>query len=1381
MIPVRPGSAPLSAADLDSSTNERVRFAPREVLVRFRSSADATERSEARADVGGRLTEAWDLVPGLQLLRLPEGESVSAAVGELKGNPDVLYASPNVIMELQATPNDPRFGELWGMNDIRASGAWDSGTGSRDVPVAVLDTGVQIDHPDLKDNIWRNPGETAGNGIDDDANGYIDDVNGWDFLGNDNSPGYEGEPSGAHGTHVAGTIGAVGDNGLGLAGVNWRSSIMPLTICNKGGSCYLDAAISALQYAVDEGARVSNNSYGGAGCSYTPLRDAISAAGARGHLFVAAAGNNRASNDLNPHCPASYGLPNIISVAASTSAGNLAWFSNYGDSVDLAAPGQGIVSTLPEGGFGRTGGYGSLNGTSMASPHVAGAAALLLSLNPGWTVAQLKTRLIDSTHSLNTEEGFAPRSGGLDLANAVSGTIPDPAFRVIRDGTGQGVVSSPAIGVTCGDRSGESFCSTTAARGSTVTLTATPRDGSTFTGWNGACSGNQNTCTVDVDGVTKVNATFRSPPDGDWSASAIPVFEGRNQPNPFDFATKDLSFNGASISRDGQTRARTVYEYGTNPCRGYPGGIAVDRRDGSGWRTERLIDPFEDTKFSNLDFVMCRGFGDTTTLSADGSSLLVTAQPQGSGRNLCAAFVYERGAGQWNRAAVLYPTGITEAGASSPYDCGFFGTGGSAVSADGSRIALSGSRWDPVAQKATAYFEVFDRGDSGWQRTERVELPEGPRCADWSSPMRLSISGDGNHLLFGQSECSRPNDSGGTFYWVGRVLAYDFDGSDWQLVQTIEPREDEVHGKYPQFGRYTRISEDGSTAVISSRGIRGAQYEGFGAAVVLRRDGSQWRRVARLGPPAGGNQWMKGCPAISSGGERIACASSSDGPGFTKWAGAIYVFDRGEGWGRRPERRDPKRFWAPDGKSSDFLSRTNGLQWDSISMTGNGDEILAPISPQSKLGDRYPDYRIGYQFNGPAAQVSIAAPQVGGSDNPPPQRSRTFSVSFSSPDGAEGVTGFECSANDSGWSPCSSPREFAALADGTHQLRIRAAGSGNARSAAITRTIVVDNVPPEPPTTTSKPASRTRERSPSFAFSGESNASFECRLDNDPWGSCASPKSYASLPDGDHTFQVRQADRAGNTSDTETWNWNIDATPPGAPVVDGPSGSISEDQVTFTFTGEPGGQFECRLVSNAPDSGPWTRCTSPFLASGLSHGTHHFSVRQSDDLGNTSARTARTVSFAPPASLPTMPDPAPTPGPVTAPISPPAPSTPASAPNLAPAAPAASLPVPATIAAAPDARPSARSVNVATTVNAPGPGRLVLKIRRWGSPGSEPLCLARTRVTQAGETSVSCRMGSAARETMRRRAQRVVVEVTFTPADGKPVSSRSSATLPRRR
>ncbi|MBU6338075.1 MAG: hypothetical protein KGR19_09745, partial [Acidobacteria bacterium] len=448
-------------------------------------------------------------------------------------------------------------------------------------------------------------------------------------------------------------------------------------------------------------------------------------------------------------------------------------------------------------------------------------------------------------------------------------------------------------------------------------------------------------------------------------------------------------------------------------------------------------------------------------------------------------------------------------------------------------------------------------------------------------------------------------------------------------------------------------------------------------------------------------------------------------------------------------------------------------------------EIVAPIAPQSRLGDRYPDYRIGYTFTGPPPQVSIAAPQVAGSDTAPPQRSRSFSVSFNAPEGAEGVTGFECSANDSGWSPCSSPREFTGLADGTHQLRIRAAGSGSARSAAVARTVVVDNAPPGAPSAGSKPASRSRERAPAFAFSGESGASFDCRLDGGSWAPCTSPKSFGSLPDGDHTFQVRQTDLAGNTSEAEAWNWSIDATPPGAPVVNGPAGSITVDHATFTFTGEPGGQFECRLVSNAPDSGPWSPCASPFLATGLSYGIHHFSVRQADDLGNTGERTVRTVSFSPPASLPTMPggDPAPepAPGPVTAPVSPPAPPAPAAGPNLAPAAPAASLPVPATVTSAPEARPSARSVTVETTVSAPGPGRVVVTIRSWGNPDSKPLCRASSRVVQAGTASVECRMGSATRETMRRRAQRVVVEVTFTPTGGQPVTSRSSAILPRRR
>ncbi len=1216
-IPTKPGSPAVSVLNQSQNMSQAAPSAPREVLVRFRGSADAADRAEARAGVDGKLTDTWDLVPGLQMLTLPAGESVQSAVAELKDNPDVLYASPNLIMKLQVLPNDPQMvnGDLWNMNDIRAPQAWNTGSGSRDVPVAVIDSGVQMDHPDLKDNIWTNPGEIPDNGIDDDNNGYIDDVHGWDFVSSDNSPGYEGEPIGAHGTHVAGTIGAVGDNGIGVAGVNWRSSIMPLTVCSPSGSCYLNLAISALQYAVDKGVRVSNNSYGGAGCDYLPFRDAIAAAGTRGHLFVAAAGNNGSNNDTSPFCPASYNLSNVISVAASKPDGQLASFSNYGDSVDLAAPGQGIISTLPEGGFGKSGGYGSLNGTSMAAPHVAGAAALLLSLHPDWTVAQVKERLTESTHPLSVSSiwGRFPRGGGLDLANAVGGVTSDPLVVVTLDGTGTGVVKAASIGLACGDENGANDCARTATRGERITLHATAKNGAGFRGWAGACSGTQD-CTITIDGPIRVRAVFGAAPSPGWGTDAIPVFSGRTQPlgslAPPEWG---LSFNGVSIARDGRTRAVTVVERRRSCSFGgsnNSGGVSVQRLTAGGWQTVHQIDPANE----GMPEVECSGLGDTTTLSANGSTLLLTSQ-RTTRSHQCNAFVYENVDGGWTRTALLHPLGTTESGAAPYYACGGFGQGGSAISADGSRIVMSGSRWDDTAQRATAYFEVFDRGVSGWNRTERVELPDAPGCGSSSSPMRLSTSGDGRHILYGQGECSQPLQAGA---WVGRVLAYDLEATGWQHNQTIEPDADETFDLL-RFGQYTRISDDGSTAVLSSNGVRGA-YAGFGAAIVLRRESGRWRRVARLQPPATGRNWMSGCQAITTHGERIVCTSSINSPGFSEQAGSMYVFDRGGGWGLRPERRDPAQLVVPEGVSDDWLSNSGALMWDNISMTGDGRTIASPIRPQSKLGDRYDDYRVGYTFSGPAPQAFTATPQVNGSEAPRIQRTSSFAMTFSVPDGAEGVTGFECSADSSPWSVCDSPHDFIGLNEGEHTLRVRASSNDIDPSTAVERTVTVDTTAPAAPGVGGKPALRTKQTSANFAFSGEAQASFECKLGSGDWGPCSSPKTYSSLGDGSHTFQTRQTDEAANTSDAQSYTWTVDTTAPAAPRITAePAALTRQNSANFSFTGEAQASFECKL-----DTAAWSLCTSSKRYSSLRQGQHTFQVRQIDRAGNKSAAKTKT-------------------------------------------------------------------------------------------------------------------------------------------------------------
>ncbi|MFQ6078637.1 MAG: S8 family serine peptidase, partial [Thermodesulfobacteriota bacterium] len=301
---------------------------------------------------------------GVQHLKIPPYLHIGDALAKLRGNPMVEYAEPNYIVRALVLPDDPQFNQLWGLHntgqtggtpdaDIDAPEAWDITKGDPTVVIAVIDTGVAYNHPDLDDgtkrNIWTNDAELNGTpGIDDDGNGYIDDVRGWDFVGEDNDP----TDYLFHGTHVAGTIAAIGNNATGISGVNWLASIMPLRIFGAFGYGDSAKAIEAITYAADNGARVINASWGGGGFSQA-LYDAIFYASDAGCLFVAAAGNGGDDgigddNDQDPFYPASYDLPNIISVAATDHNDNLASFSNYGaTSVDVAAPGVAILSSLP--------------------------------------------------------------------------------------------------------------------------------------------------------------------------------------------------------------------------------------------------------------------------------------------------------------------------------------------------------------------------------------------------------------------------------------------------------------------------------------------------------------------------------------------------------------------------------------------------------------------------------------------------------------------------------------------------------------------------------------------------------------------------------------------------------------------------------------------------------------------------------------------------------------------------------------------------------------------------------------------------------------------------------------------------------------------------
>jgi len=448
-----PGKTDFKGMDFSALGSEA--FRPGYLLVRFAPSADRVELSSLDKQAvlnrlgGGSMETVYSLLPGLCLVKLPAGLTVENALPLYNKDAAILYAQPDYeVHAVSAIPNDARFNDLWGMHntgqsggvsdaDIDAPEAWDIAVGSHSVTVAVIDTGVDYNHPDLAANMWVNVPERDGTaGVDDDGNGYIDDIYGYDFCNSDSNPFDDN----SHGTHCSGTIGAIGNNGVGVAGVCWNVKIMAVKFLDAGGSGYTSAAISSVQYATAMGVKVMSNSWGG-GAFDQALKDAIDAAGAAGILFVVAAGNNSTNNDSSPYYPACYDSSNLIAVMATDNYDNRSSFSNYGPlSVDLGAPGSSILSCLPGNQ------YGSKNGTSMATPHVAGACALLFSMNPALSAQQVKDTLLQTVDK--TLAGQCVSQGRLNLFNAVK-TIPasSPFITFIPDKGGGPAGDSMNVGI----------------------------------------------------------------------------------------------------------------------------------------------------------------------------------------------------------------------------------------------------------------------------------------------------------------------------------------------------------------------------------------------------------------------------------------------------------------------------------------------------------------------------------------------------------------------------------------------------------------------------------------------------------------------------------------------------------------------------------------------------------------------------------------------------------------------------------------------------------------------------------------------------------------------------------------------------------------------
>ena len=397
-----------------------VRFVPGELIVRYRPGITELRRAAVRTRLGARIGHTFPIIQA-EHLRLPEGLDVGAAIVQLNADPSVVYAEPNYEWSILEVPDDPLFPQQWALQntgqtggtagaDIRTVTAWDHFTGDPDLRIGVIDTGIDWRHPDLAANVWTNPDEVPGNFIDDDHNGYVDDVHGYDCVNDDGDPSDDN----GHGTHVAGTIAAVGNNGIGVAGVVWRAQLVGIKVLGSGGVGTTASTLRGMQYALQAGVRVSNASWGGPVYSQA-LSDAIAALGADGQLFVAAAGNAALNNDVVSNYPSGFNLPCIISVAATNERDQLALFSNYGaTTVDVAAPGTSIVSLAPGGG------YQVLSGTSMASPHVTGVVALAIGRHPGTGSEYIKELVLAHAEPLPQLEGKVAR-GRLNALLPVQG------------------------------------------------------------------------------------------------------------------------------------------------------------------------------------------------------------------------------------------------------------------------------------------------------------------------------------------------------------------------------------------------------------------------------------------------------------------------------------------------------------------------------------------------------------------------------------------------------------------------------------------------------------------------------------------------------------------------------------------------------------------------------------------------------------------------------------------------------------------------------------------------------------------------------------------------------------------------------------------------
>lgn len=1195
---------------------KKPKFRAKQVAVQFDASASAAVRAELRAKYG--VAQHEEVIPGVERWTVDRGTEADT-VEKLERESDIAIAARNPVMELASTPNDSRYAEQWYLNastdrDIDAPEAWDASdaTAATPVTVAVVDTGVQYDHPDLADSMWKNRGEYGpdgdggrkeNNGVDDDHNGATDDVFGT-LIDEPTLPPTDQQ---SHGTHVAGIIAAQRNNAIGVAGVSKQARIMAVRTFDQRTSDEL-RVLAGFQYAVSKGASIINASLGYSGA--TPLLDAFIQAHPE-VLVVAGAGNEGSAvgSGTLSFSPCVTPADNVICVGATNAADDLPtnWNgggSNWGPAVDISAPGDGILSTVPGSS------YDFKSGTSMATPVVTGAAAVLRSLYPSLTPAQVKDRLMRTADPLPNIN--ASTAGRLNLAAAIADTTASAPGSSSPTATVSVVSNTLRYQAASGGRNAVLVEGSGGTYDVTDRLTKlTPGAGcAALTSITVRCSGATKTAiyTDDLDDSIRVKATLPATIDSGDGLSQIVTSDANDIIQGGPDADEIHTYGGNDLVVAAEGDDFVIAGTGDNVVQGNAGddalgALGVGANTFEGGDGNDRITPAEGDDLviaGNGDDAVNPSAGANRIYGGDGNDRLVgSTSDTASPTNSSTRDIVDGGSGSDTLLGNVEPgTYIGGPGIDTMSYLGSFvpvvaelgtttGNGANGLDAIGADVeALVGSKYNDVL-KGSANADLV----SGGPGDDQVNGLGGDDFLVEDSDVDVFSGEFGDDTLSGGNgldivDYSRP------------VITAAGQNTGAAITATLDgTRNDGATGRSENDlisndveGVYGGPFADTLTAGNST----GATLKGGGGADTLT-GGSQNDSILAQDETAdtvtcgGGADWLRKDSADAGNAD---CETTSAVPSIRITGGLVE--------GESTNETKPAIEFSTPGAPSTTTCR---VYLTSVGISGTEYSCDSGWRPPAALAEgdytflvaaKYPTSGTAYATR--EFTVDTTAPNTtiaSGSSGTIATESAMFALTGSEP----GVR-YECSLDTGGFKPCENPVTFSDLADGSHNVAFRAIDpASNVDPSPETRTFSV--LVPGPQTSiTASPASPTPSASASFSFtSNPAGASFECKLDTGAWASCSSPKTYSSLSAASHTFSVRGTS-AGETDPTPaTHSWTVNPTIAPMVEIDGDiEREVNTSQPVLAFTADQSGvTFECAHGSNTGASN-WVTCSSPWTS-----------------------------------------------------------------------------------------------------------------------------------------------------------------------------------------